>query len=234
MRSSRCYMPKKIDQLTIDKAKLLKAQGKNNEEIHLLTGVSIGWCKKHLSSENLGTKEVYEKMYKKSKTKQGLSKAEIAHELSLYDLPSKEFSSEMQKTVRRVRANNKDNVVRPNWMHPSFASFVTNKVVETSMTLEERCHEEASELCTIMRSSCNEDDLKLMPSVQQVKAAMLGLASASTAQRADSTSRLTSWMYSLSTTADKLSKRNKQTKLDETAGKIYSGIDASDMEDFMY
>lgn len=227
-------MPKIIDTEVIEQAKRLKLEGKSNLEISQSTGVSIGWCKKHLSENNLGVKEKYDKMYSKSKSKEGLSKAEIAAELDLYSLPAHEFSTKMQQTVRRVRANSKENIVRPNWMHPNFASFVTHRTIESAMSLEERSHEDASELHWLMTQECDEDMMKLMPSINQIKAAMMGIASATVSQRNDATSKLNSWLQSLHNTSTTLSKRNTQADSVEYASKAYPDDSIEDLEPLCY
>jgi len=227
-------MPKKIDTQTIEEAKKLKLEGKSNQEIHTLLGVSIGWCKKHLTAESLGTTEKYEKMYSKSKSKQGLSKAEIANEFDLYSLPAHEFSNKMQTAVRRVRANNKENIVRPNWMHPNFANFMTQRIVENSLMLEDRTTEESTELHYLLTQHCDEDMLKLMPSIGQIKSAMVGLTSASVSQYGASTSKLNNWLESLGRTSSILTKRNQQQETQMFASKPYIVDFIEDFDDCAY
>lgn len=227
-------MPKIIPVELKSKANEMKLNGFTNIEISKETGLSLDWCKKNLKESSRVIRDEYEKLYEKSKRNTGVSKKEIVSDLNLKELPEQERVRKLQKTVRRVRANNKKNLVRPNWMHPNFAESITNSVIESSMVLEERCHEQALELHYKMKISCNKEQELHLPTVQQIKSVISGLTSASIEHRVGSTAKLQSWLDSLHKTAQELCNRNKQESLPSD---IVVGCDAddfSDLEDFMY
>ena len=227
-------MPRKISEEVVSKAVSLKLKGMTNTQISKELGVSVDWCKRTLKvmTQNLDTD--YDKLYLKSRRNEGISKGEIIEDLGLKELPDGERGRALQRNVRRIRANNKKNLVRPNWMHPNFAKMVTNWVVESSMTLEERCNEQAIELLFNMKAVCPENRHHELPSLRQIKAAMLGLASASVEQRTGASAKLENWLESLHRTSTELVNRNTQYDF-ITEDKVSTDVmDFEDLADFMY
>lgn len=226
-------MPKHIPQEVKDEAVELRKRGFSYAEISDKTGVSTRWCKNHLKDVKNTLQEKYNNLYTKSKRKEGLSKAEIIQDMEYKLLPEQDLKEKLHATIRRVRANSKENIVRPNWMHPNFAVDMTNEVIMASMTLEDRCHDMAMELHYKVKSACTQKQLEHLPSVSQLKSAILGMSSTSVSQRGDATSRLNSWLESLHNTSVELSKRNQTDKIPECLTPNDS-LDYQDLADFMY
>lgn len=227
-------MPRKISEEIVSKAVALKLKGKTNVEIAKELGVSVDWCKRTLKTMTQNIDTNYDKVYLKSRRKEGISKGEIIEDLGLKELPDKDRSKALQRNVRRIRANNKKNLVRPNWMHPNFAKMTTNWVIESSMVLEERCNEQAVELLFNMKASCSENRHHELPSVKQIKAAMLGLASASVEQRTGASAKLENWLQSLHRTSTELVNRNTQYDVTSEDKVPTDVLDFKDLADFMY
>lgn len=227
-------MPRKISEEIVSKAVALKLKGKTNVEIAKELGVSVDWCKRTLKTMTQNLDTDYDKVYLKSRRNEGISKGEIIEDLGLKELPDKERSKALQRNVRRIRANNKKNLVRPNWMHPNFAKMATTWVIESSMVLEERCNEQAVELLFNMKASCSENQHHELPSVKQIKAAMLGLASASVEQRTGASAKLENWLQSLHRTSTELVNRNTQYDVTAEDKVLTDVLDFEDLADFMY
>lgn len=226
-------MPKYITEETHNQAVALRQAGSSYKEISETLKVGMTWCKKNLKDVKNTLQEKYENLYAKSKRKEGLSKAEIIQDMEYKLLPEQDLKEKLHTTVRRVRANSKENIVRPNWMHPNFAVDMTNEVIMASMTLEDRCHDMAMELHYKVKSACTQKQLEHLPSVSQLKSAILGMSSTSVSQRGDATSRLNSWLESLHNTSVELSKRNQTEKVPECKV-TYDHLDYQDLADFMY
>jgi hypothetical protein len=227
-------MPRKISEEVVSKAVSLKLRGMTNMQIAEELGVSVDWCKRTLKTMTQNLDTDYDKVYLKSRRNEGISKGEIIEDLGLKELPDKERSKALQRNVRRIRANNKKNLVRPNWMHPNFAKMATTWVIESSMVLEERCNEQAVELLFNMKVSCSENQHHELPSVKQIKAAMLGLASASVEQRTGASAKLENWLQSLHRTSTELVNRNTQYDVTAEDKVLTDVLDFEDLADFMY
>ena len=71
-------MPKKISNEVLQQAQELRTQGKSYEEISKALNVSISWCWQNLKNAQKETKDVVDSLEQKSKSRRGVSKAEIA------------------------------------------------------------------------------------------------------------------------------------------------------------
>lgn len=226
-------MPKVITKETEQKAIELREAGFAYKQIATMLDISEWWCKQNLKHVENKLKKKYEAMYTKSKTSTGISKSEIGSELDIYNLPEQNVSKSMNTAVRRIRSNNKENVVRPDWMVPEAARFMTDAVVRVSMDVEERCHEEASYLYYVLKASTEQEKHHELPSIRKIKGAMIALAMGAVSSQKNSGTKLASWLESLYNTANKLENRNANmvisVKNSEQAQKGFK-----DLEEFMF
>lgn len=201
-------MPKKISNEVLQKAQELRTQGKPYEEISKALQVSLSWCWQNLKNAQKETKGVVDSLEQKSKGKRGVSKAEIAKAVD--NNQSKEaLKKDVQKVSQRLRKRSKENLVRPNWMTPEFATFITDSIVNESMSAEQRIHEQASELRAILLSNCTtEEQENSIPSTVALKSAIATLTYTMTNQSSKAGSILSNWLESLYETAVKLERRN--------------------------
>ena len=201
-------MPKKISNEVLQQAQELRIQGKSYEEISKTLNVSISWCWQNLKNAQKETKDVVDSLEQKSKGRRGVSKAEIAKAVD--NNQSKEaLKKEVQKVSQRLRKRSKENLVRPNWMTPEFATFITDSIVNESMAAEQRMHEQALELRSILLSNCTtEDQENSIPSTVALKSAIATLTYTMTNQSSKAGNILSNWLESLYETAVKLEKRN--------------------------
>jgi hypothetical protein len=206
-------LPKVITKETALKAEELRAAGFAYKKIASMLEISEIWCKKNLKHVENKLKKKYEVMYTKSKTNSGISKSEIGSELNIYSLPEQEVSKSMNSAVRRIRSNNKQNVVRPDWMLPEAARFMTDSVVRVSMDIEDRCHEEAYYLYSVLKEYTDPSKHNALPSVRKIKSAMIALTMAAVSTQKNSGTKLSSWLESLYRTANVLEQRNTDTKV---------------------
>lgn len=204
-------MPKIVTQQQIELAIELRKQGKTYEEISKLAKVGKTWCKQHLAGVESNDTLLTDELCAKSRTSKALSKGDISKALNLYDLPETEAVKKLNSKVRQIRSKDKQNIVRPDWMVPEVAGYVTKEIVQFSMVLEERCDEAAYELWSILSSIVQ--DKSEVPSVRKIKSAMIGLASAMCTGSNGGTQKLSNWLDSLYTTANKLVERNQQKSL---------------------
>ena len=206
-------MPKVITEELKQKAIHLREEGMSYRNISLELDISERWCKTNLKQVENKLKKKFQNLYDKSKTSSGVSKTEVAQELEIYDLPETKVSKSMNTAVRRIRSNNKENVVRPDWMLPEASMFMTNEVVRASMDIEDRCNEEAFLLYCTLKANTEPEKHNDLPSVRKIKAAMLGLAMAAVSTQKNSGSKLSSWLESLYKTANELEQRNAGVKI---------------------
>ena len=201
-------MPKKISNEVLQQAQELRTQGKPYEEISKALQVSMSWCWENLKNAQKETKGVVDSLEQKSKGKRGVSKAEIAKAVD--NNQSKEaLKKDVQKVSQRLRKRSKENLVRPNWMTPEFATFITDSIVNESMSAEQRMHEQALELRAILLSNCTtEEQENSIPSTVALKSAIATLTYTMTNQSSKAGSILSNWLESLYETAVKLEKRN--------------------------
>ena len=226
-------MPKVITKETEQKATELREAGFAYKQIAAMLDISEWWCKQNLKHVENKLKKKYEVMYTKSKTSTGISKSEIGSELDIYNLPEQDVSKSMNTAVRRIRSNNKENVVRPDWMVPEVARFMTDEVVRVSMDIEDRCHEEASYLYYVLKEATEQDKHHELPSIRKIKGAMVALAMGAVSSQKNSGTKLTSWLESLYNTANKLEKRNTNMKV-SVKNSEQAQKDFQDLEEFIF
>ena len=226
-------MPKVIAKETEQKATELREAGFAYKQIAAMLDISEWWCKQNLKHVENKLKKKYEAMYTKSKTSTGISKSEIGSELDIYNLPEQDVSKSMNTAVRRIRSNNKENVVRPDWMVPEAARFMTNAVVRVSMDVEDRCHEEASYLYHVLKENTEQDKHHELPSIRKIKGAMVALAMGSMSTQKSAGAKLNLWLESLYRTANKLEQRNGSIKISvEKTQELQK--DFQDLEELMF
>jgi hypothetical protein len=211
----------------------LRTQGKSYPEISGILGLSRSWCAANLKVVRKATDESYAKLSSKAKTKDGVARKEVALELGLYELPEKEHKSKMKSAVEKIRKSDKQNIVRPDWMHPRMALYVTNSVVSQSIEMEERLHEAACSIRQDMLSSLtSEEDIALVPSVSKIKHTICSLTGSALDLRNGSNSRLNNWYMSLYGTANLLDDRNDHVEPSERVTMAQEEFE--DLADCMY
>ena len=221
-------MPKKISNEVLQQAQELRIQGKSYKEISSELSVSLSWCWHNLKTAQQENKDVIDSLEKKSKSNRGVSKGEIAKAVDMNQ--SKEaLKKDVQKLSQRIRKRSKENLVRPNWMTPEFATFITDSVVNESMAAEQRMHEQATELRAILLDNCTSKEQEdSIPSVFALKSAVATLTYTMTNQSSKAGSILGNWLESLYNTAVKLEKRNTQ---EEVVVKVVPFVLPSDLQD---
>lgn len=206
-------MTKKISPEITQQAQELRASGKTYAEVSKELNIGITWCKTNLRKVVVQTEEKINELEHKSKTRKGLSKGEIAKTLDS-NQSKEQLKKDVQKMTQRIRKRSKENIVRPNWMVPEFARYVTDKIVEESMAAEQRMHDQAMELRAILLDACEtEEAQEEVPSVQALKSAIATLTYTMTNQSSAAGSILSGWLESLYTTANKLEKRNNPKEI---------------------
>lgn len=203
---------KQIPSQTKEEAVALRQQGKTYAEISEQVGVSLDWCKRNLKSVRQEEKLKFEALYAKGKSSTGVSRTEVFNTLNLSAQDKSQHNKLLSSAVKRIRANNKENIVRPDWMIPTAARFCTDTIVGLSMDIEERCDEEAYQLHNQLRQL---DSSEPVPSVQKIKAAILGLALASVTPNKASGTKLHNWLESLYRATNALEGRNAQQSISE-------------------
>lgn len=202
-------MPKKISEETKQKAIALREQGKTYKEISELLCISEIWCKRNLGDTETLRSKVFNDMLLKSKSKQGISKGQISSTLGLYDLPSNEAIQILNNTTAKIRREDKQNIVRPDWMHPKMALYVHKQVMQEVLALDSRLQEQSQNVLKAMQEVCNtEEDFNMLPTVNQIKNAILGITSSIASNKPGSKNRLANWTKSLSETSAKLAAKN--------------------------
>ncbi len=203
--------------INLDKAIKLRQQGNTFEEISKLLNVSKRWCSTHLKGIKTEKAESIDKLSRKAKSKQGVSKSEIFEELNLSSTDSAEEASKLlNRTVRTIRRKSTEHIVRPDWMLPEHSLFITNMVIANSIALEEKCNEQALEIRHTLLKAIPASKHKEIPSVLKLKNAIMSLSAASVSTRSDSGAKLSNWLESLHKTAVSLEKRNPASIIAET------------------
>jgi hypothetical protein len=228
-------MPKKISEETKQQAHALREQGLTYKEISDILPVSLIWCKRNLAETETLRSKIFNSMLEQSKTKEGISKGQISSELGLYDLPSNTALKILNNTTARIRKEDKENIVRPDWMHPRMATYINRKINEEVLTLEQRLHEQAEDVLYAMEQECkSQTDLDMLPTVGQIKSAILSLTTAMCSSKAGSRTKLSNWTKSLADTSEKLATKNKQIEpTDEFCVGMEEAI-LTDLEEEMY
>jgi hypothetical protein len=223
-------MRHKVSKEIKDKATLLRAQGMSYNEISVLLPVSISWCKQNLKTERIVSKTDISELEQISKGDKGLTKAQIYESIKTEDMPNDVALKEVNKVSQRLRKRSKDNLVRPSWMVPKSSMFCTDSVIEFSMNLEERLHEQASELRSdLIYQQGSEEGI---PSISELKSAIGGILYTTVSRNKQSGAILENWLESLYKTANELKNRNHQSTGRVTKQSIPK--DFSDLEEFMY
>ena len=222
---------KQIPESTKQQAIALRQQGLSYAEISKQLEISVGWCKLNLKQNTKEDKERFNKLYTKSKTTEGVSKSEIYTELELDALPETEQGKKVTSAVKRIRANNKENIVRPDWMLPTAARFCTDSIVSLSMDMEERCHEEAYYLRSVLLTNTEPEQQHKVPSTRKIKSAIVSLLMAAVSNQPHGNSKLSNWLESLYRTANALEARN-HTELKISTKSTTTNFD--DLEHLMY
>ena len=94
-------------------------------------------------------------------------------------------------------------------MMPEFSEYITKAVIETSMLLEDRCHDQAVELRESWLKSCETEKQKeKVPSTLVLKQAILSIGVVSVSTRPGTSTRLQNWLESLHNSAVALGGRN--------------------------
>ena len=206
-------MPKKISNEIKLQAQELRTQGKSYEEISKALDVSLSWCWHNLKSVRAIEKEIIDELEKKSRTQKGVSKGEIARAID-QDQKPEQLHKDVNKVVQRIKKRSKENIIRPNWMVPQFSVFMTEQVIQEAMAIEQRTHEYAYELHTILLDNATTQEEKdQVPSVLSIKSAICGMAQAMTSQSSATGGLLTNWLESLHKTSLKLEERNSKVSL---------------------
>ena len=228
-------MPKIISEETKQQAFNLRQQGMSYKEISEVLPVSANWCKLHLKEQKKASTLLYKSLLEKSKEPHGISKGEIAKALDLNTKPEAEAVVLLNNTTARIRKESTDNVVRQDWMHPRMAKALDSLIMQEVLAVDDRLTEQALNILVTMTKACEtEDDKKNLPSVNQIKNAIIGFVAGISSTRRNGTSRLKNWIESVRNTADKLSERNEQLQLDTLFAHDYEDEIFSEMEDLMY
>lgn len=206
-------MPKKISNETLQQAQKLRSSGKSYEEISDTLKVSMSWCWHNLKSVRSVQKEVIDALEKKSRTRKGVSKGEIARAIDQEHKPE-QLHKDVQKVSQRIKKRSKENIIRPNWMVPQFSVFMTEEIIQEAMNVEQRTHERAYELhCLLMSNANTQEEKEQVPSVSCIKSAICGMAQAMTSQSSAQGGILNNWLDSLHKTSMKLQERNPNVDL---------------------
>ena len=219
----------KISDSTKQQAVVLRQQGLTYAEISKQLGISLGWCKANLADVLSQDKQKFQKLYTKGKSNRGVSRTEVFTELELATKQDKEQQKLMNSAVKRIRANNKANIVRPDWMLPTAARFCTDSIVALSMDIEERSHEEAYRLWYLLSNSGLDEPV---PSVTKIKSAIIGLAMAAVNPSKGSRQKLSNWLDSLYKSANYLEERNQAGAIKSTVTK--TDYDFNDLDELCY
>lgn len=202
-------MPKIISEETAKKAKELRKQGLTFDQISQELDISKTWCKTNLKNISSEKTDRIRKLAEKARSSSGVSKGEIFKELELSQLNEEDAHKQLSNSVKTIRRKGKDCIVRPNWMMPEFSEYITKAVIETSMLLEDRCHDQAIELRESLLESCETEEQKQkVPSVLMLKQAILSIGVVSVSTRPGTSTRLQNWLESLHNSAVALGNRN--------------------------
>ena len=213
-----------------EKAETLRSQGLTYKAIAEQLDVSENWCKVNLRLVVKHNDKLIENLCEKSKSTKGVSKGEIAKAFDIYSMHKQDGVKVLNSQVKKIRSKDKKNIVRPDWMVPDVARFMTDEIVETSLVIDDRCNESAYALyCDLKEAGFKDQDL---PSVSKIKHAMFGIAAGMSSTSPGSTERLANWLESLYKTANELSVRNTKTKV--SIAKQPEIFDFSDIEEFIY
>lgn len=135
-------MPKKIDVETKEKAIQLRKSGFSYASISEKLGVSVVWCKTHLSNIESSSDTKFKELLKKSKSQKGVTVSEVAGTISREGIGEQQFCNKLQNTISKIRKESEDNIVREDWMLPKFAEELNKRMTSVSFDLDNRLQEE--------------------------------------------------------------------------------------------
>ena len=234
MTSGIADMPKKISNEVLQQAQELRTQGKSYEEISKALNVSMSWCWHNLKSVKTIGKEVIDELEKKSRTRKGVSKGEIAKAIE-QDQSHEQLHKDIKKVSQRIKKRSKENIIRPNWMVPQFSVYMTEQIVQEAMAIEQRTHERAYELHVLLLANASTQEEKdQVPTVASIKSAICGMAQAMTSQSSRTGGLLMNWLDSLHKTSLKLEERNSKNDLVVKVHKESVPKELLDLDDCAY
>lgn len=208
-------MPKVIDPVVRSKAVVLREAGKTYKDIALELGVSQRWVANELSGIRTTKQKLVDELCTRGQTKYGVSKGEIYYDMKLHELDKQSASAEMKNVTQKIKYNNQEALVRPDWMFPLLAQFITKRVLRFVIETEDRFEEEANEIHTILMDSCTtEDERKLVPSVKKLKATYAHMMNMLCDQSPEKNMKVQSYFESIQTIANELQNRNASIPVD--------------------
>lgn len=127
--------------IDIEKAKLLRQEGKTLQEVAESLGCSLAWCKANLK----GTKQVsrdkdlIDEIRKKGKSKEGIASTEVRMLVknTYPQLESKELEDKLTAVKKAARRDNKDVIIRPYWMLPDQSRDCTTAMLDFAQEVYE-------------------------------------------------------------------------------------------------
>jgi intergrase/recombinase len=163
-------MPKKIDVETKDKAIQLRKSGASYASISEKLGVSTRWCKEHLSNIESSSDTKFKDLLKRSKSQKGVTVSEVASTISREGISEKQFYNKLRNTVAKIRSESKDNIIRQDWVVPSFAEELNNMMLIKISELDSRIQKDAELLFNeLTKSHPDKFDKGEIPSVFKIK-----------------------------------------------------------------
>lgn len=127
--------------IDIDKAKLLRQEGKTLQEVADIVGCSLAWCKANLKGTKQVSrdKELIEGIRTKGKSKDGIASTEvrILVKNEYPNLEGNELEDKVTAIKKAARRDNKDVIIRPYWMVPEQARDCTTMMLEFAQEIYE-------------------------------------------------------------------------------------------------
>lgn len=201
-------MPIKIPESTKQLAFEMRKDNKTYAEISETTGISLRWCKQHLKDVVSDYEQKIEELCSKSKTPSAITKTEIIKTLQISG-NRKEVLNKTKDIVKKIKAKDKDNLVRPAWMTPAAARLVAQSVIAAIELLEDRLNEVAIDIHNDVLDCLPEELSDTAPTVNALKQTISALLAATQSHSSGSNEVLMRWFNSIDSTSVELSKRNK-------------------------
>jgi hypothetical protein len=122
--------------IDIDKAKLLRSEGKTLQEVADTMGCSLAWCKANLKGTKQANKDLalIEQVRHMGRSVQGVTTGEIKM-LTTGHYPNmigEELETKTEAIRKAARRNNPDVVIRPYWMLPDCPRECTLAMIEAA------------------------------------------------------------------------------------------------------
>lgn len=206
-------MPVKIPDSTKQIAIRMRKENKTYHEISEFTGLSTRWCKTHLKDVVSDYEKKIEELCIKSKTPSAITKTEIIKTLEISG-GRKTVLSKTKDTVKKIKSKDKDNLVRPAWMHPCAPMVTTNGIFSIIEALEDRLNEMSIELHNQILHTLPECLADTAPSVNSLKQITSALLAATQANDAGASEKLMRWFNSINSVSVELSKINPPEQLE--------------------